>query len=315
MPKKNPLSHENLLANTSVAQLRCLCELKTSASLSEVARRTGMAVSTLQRSLKNVEATLGIPVMDWKNKALLPGRAVNALVTHAEITLKAWTKLIEMGDQSGGIPSTVQLTVPQFISSCATFAHLVQAIQDSLAPSQLQILECPGEPQLDLLLNHNTDFAIGFGKPLASDIEHKTIACGHLYALIPQSHPLSSSSSISPTQLLAHPLVTLDPAHYPMFNKWISDLFRHNGNYTINKPATRSSTIVSMVADANYWAISIAVGHFDLTEDVVPVPIQDSPEIDIRLYWRKNMRSGLKDALELLKNLPVVSFDWVDQPI
>lgn len=123
----------------------------------------------------------------------------------------------------------------------------------------------------------------------------------HVYAYMPDNHPLAGKNYLELADLKNYGLVILDEAHNPNYIKDINELFSgEDFKPKITKSIKNAYTIIASKRDIKDIIIADAYFDFAPSSSTVRIPVKDHFNGIICAYHRKNTSDALKKFLNIV---------------
>jgi len=245
-------------------------------------RRLHTSQPSLSRQIRDLEYEIGTPLMTRSVRGIELTAAGEAFLVHARMALAQVGAGVEAARQAGR-PAKMQFNV----------GFLTGQEMDWL-PEAMRILKS------DLC---NIDVVVS--SQYSPDLEYKLIAQEPLLVFLPSDHPLASSDTIDPKQLLDEKFIGMS-ATAPTVNTVIDNYLKKQG--LIIKPAYTGDNLgmfMSLVASTRGVTLLPAYARNFLPWSVTSRPLLgEPPTIDLVIgYSRKNTSRVLKLFLSRVDEL------------
>jgi len=273
----------------SPRQLQYLITLSETKHFGRAAMRCNVTQSTLSAGLKELEALLGVTLVERTKRRVVVTPLGRTMAARAREILQY---LHDMADLAAGgarklagplslgvIPTIAPYVIPSAVPAiCKAFPDLKLFFREEQTSQLLTRLR---QGELDLAL-----IALPYD---TGDLNSLPLADEDLVACLPAKHKLAAQKTLTPMMLAKAPLLTLEGGHCWREHSWTACRL---GNRRANEvfQATSLSTIVQMVAEG--------LGVTLLPRMAVPVEIvgqkgvvvrpvsPSSPARSISLLWR-----------------------------
>ena len=257
------------------------------------AKRLHMAQPPLSQQIRQLEEQLGVKLLDRTTRRVDLTAAGQELldrgrkIVNEVETLKA--DVYQVGNGATGVlrvgfsGSATYGVMPKIVR------HVKQALPGLSMTLQGEMLT----PAMEAGLRDHTLDAAMLRPPVASaEIEYRVVAREKLVVALPSHSPLATGRPVAINELQEQPFITYPPES--VMYRMVSELCRHGGfQPRIGQVAKETSTMLSFVAAGGGVAVvPRAVCSFHL-EGVVYAPLEDSPDSELAVAWRREDRSTL----------------------
>lgn len=196
-----------------LVDLRLFLSIVDAGSITRGADRVHLALASASERLRNMEAGLGVRLLERHHRGVAPTEAGESLAHHARLILRQRAQMQdELQDFAAGARGTIRLY--------ANTAALSEFLPPRIAPWLAR------HPRLNLDLKERTSTeivrAIAAGLAEAGivsdavdpmDLQLHPVARDHLVAIAPPAHRLSRSGSVAFARLLGEAFVGLAPGN------------------------------------------------------------------------------------------------------
>ncbi|GAA2119736.1 LysR substrate-binding domain-containing protein [Kocuria atrinae] len=257
------------------------------------AKRLHMAQPPLSQQIRQLEEQLGVKLLDRTTRRVDLTAAGQELldrgrkIVNEVETLKA--DVYQVGNGATGVlrvgfsGSATYGVMPKIVR------HVKQALPGLSMTLQGEMLT----PAMEAgLRDHTLDAAVLRPPVASSEIEYKVVAREKLVVALPSHSPLATGRPVAINELQEQPFITYPPES--VMYRMVSELCRQGGfQARIGQVAKETSTMLSFVAAGGGVAVvPEAVRSFQL-EGVVYAALEDSPDSDLAVAWRREDRSTL----------------------
>lgn len=257
------------------------------------AKRLHMAQPPLSQQIRQLEEQLGVKLLDRTTRRVDLTAAGQELldrgrkIVNEVETLKA--DVYQVGNGATGVlrvgfsGSATYGVMPKIVR------HVKQALPGLSMTLQGEMLT----PAMEAGLRDHTLDAAMLRPPVASsEIEYKVVAREKLVVALPSHSALATGRPVAINELQEQPFITYPPES--VMYRMVSELCRRGGfQPRIGQVAKETSTMLSFVAAGGGVAVvPEAVRSFQL-EGVVYAPLEDSPDSELAVAWRREDRSTL----------------------
>lgn len=278
-----------MIALPSPRQLQYLVMLSETGHFGRAAERCNVTQSTLSAGLKELEAVLGVTLVERTKRRVVVTPLGRTIAARAREILRY---LEDMADLAAG--GARKLAGPLSFGVIPTIAPYVippaiAAVRKVFPDLQLFLREEQTEQLLARLRQGDLDIAMIALPYDIGDLAALSLGQEDLVACLPARHELAAHKTVTPAMLTKTPLLTLEGGHCWREHAWAACRF---GSRRANEvfQATSLPTIVQMVAEGLGVTLlpRIAVpaetsGHKGVViRPVAPI----GPARDIALVWR-----------------------------
>lgn len=231
----------------TLRQLQFLCALADEKSFSRAADICNVTQPTLSSAIKEVEAILGVQLVEREARGASLTRAGEAAVERARAILSAAADLVAAAHQAG-----TPLTGPFHLGAIPTLApyllpRTMSALRASHPDLKLYLREDQTDRLLDALRNRTLDAAL-IALPWESPgIETEVLGDDEFLFVGPCDHRLSTVNSLKPDDLQGEDVLLLEDGHC-LREQAVSVCSFSPTGATSDVAATSLATLVQMVA-------------------------------------------------------------------
>ncbi|MBX3093696.1 MAG: LysR family transcriptional regulator [Cryobacterium sp.] len=179
-------------------------------SLHAASAAVHVAQPSLSRQIRRLETDLGFALFDRSTRGLVLTAAGRAFLPVARDLL---TRAVHVESTAatiarGGAP---QLTV---VAAATTVADIIAPfiVRAGEAGALDNVIEAIPERVYPRLWAGDADFAVGTRIPPA-ELAYRVMGHAYLWAQVPPTHPFADRDSVSMSELVAEPILTMSPAH------------------------------------------------------------------------------------------------------
>ena len=233
----------------NIKQLKAFTEVATNLSFVEAATKLHLSQPALSLSIRNLEESLGGKllsrttrslVLTQEGKALLPvAKNILNQIDAAEREMKKRFSL-ELGHTSiAAMPSFAASVLPKIIKRFhSKYPHIKLSVEDVLS-----------DTVIDMVSDDLVELGISFEPKHNSDLVFHPLYKDQFIVVLPPSHPLTQSHTISWDELLKFELITLQS---PSSVRELIEETLSQHNMTLNPAfdAHQLATVIRMVRDS-----------------------------------------------------------------
>jgi len=271
-------------------QLQYFLVLAEQLHFGRAAEKLNISQPPLSASLRQLEDTLGFPLLERTSKSvrLTPAGAVFA--EHASRILGQLDAACALAEQTakGAAGEVTVAFVPSML-----YRHLpvtLKSFQEKHPRIALHLREMNTSRQIEELVNHRIDAGFVHSVPLPDEIEHKTIDTERLVCCVSRHHRLAGRTRISLTELAGERVLAFSREFAAHYYDLIASLLR-SANIEIY-PHYRIQhwfTVVALVAQG--MGVSLVPQSLSRSgfQDVVYIEVAErSAEHQVSVIWRKS---------------------------
>ena len=296
-------------------QLRYFVAVAQARNVSRAAEELHIAQPPLSRQIQNLEAELGVQLLDRRTRPLQLTEAGRFFYEQA---LQILGRLAQLKAQTREIGVTGRT---RFVIGCVASSlyggtpDLIRRMRGKWPYLEIEILEMMSSEQITALKEGRID--LGFGRVRLTDpaIERVRLREEALVLAIPAEHPLASVSDPVKWSVLSQETLILYPSQpRPSFADEVLSLL---ADARVSPTATREvrelQTAMGLVASGLGVAVVPASAHRLRSSDVVFRPIQDPKAVSpIIMSYRANDASGrIEEIKDLIEQMYAAEPAWL----
>lgn len=257
------------------------------------AKRLHMAQPPLSQQIRQLEQQLGVKLLDRTTRRVDLTAAGQELLDRGRQVLNEMETLkadvFQVGHGATGV-----LRVG--FSGSATYGVMPKIVRHTKQAMPGLSLTLQGEmltPAMEAgLRDHTLDAAVLRPPVTSTDIDYNVISREKLVVALPSHSPLATGRPVAAKELLEQPFISYPPLS--VMYRIVTDLCRVAGfQPRIGQVAQETSTMLSFVAAGGGVAVvPRAVCSFQL-EGVTYAPLEESPDSELAVAWRRDDRSTL----------------------
>ncbi|MBP0617693.1 LysR family transcriptional regulator [Jiella mangrovi] len=264
----------------TLKQIEIVRAVMVSGSIAGAARLLNVSQPGISRAMKHIEGSLGIRLFNREAGRYVPAPEAGAIFSqiqeiHQQVAnLQEAVGRLERGKEVelriGSVPSIAQGMMPRAIA----------ALRRRYADLRMNVEILKIEEAIDYIL-------IGRGECVAMSyrLDHPSIrfeplASGHLVCVTPTGHPLAQRRSVSAREIVAHPLIGIEPTD--PYGRIMAEIFeRESLPYDVIIKARFGSTVAALVAQGLGIAVLDVFTAADLPRDrLAVVPIAENTRFE-----------------------------------
>lgn len=228
----------------NLSQLEVLLAVAETGSFTEAANRVGLTRSAASHAVANLEAELGISLLERERSGAVPTTFGNLILTHAREILASVENIqqqaaiargLEMGKLRIGIVSSISANI---------WGGILRKFRQEYSGIEVVTFEGAGHEVEDWLLSSTVD--VGFVLRGTPGIESVPIGRDEVKVLVPVNHPLRRQHSVAAEDLTSEAFILPKIACDFLQGSW------HNSNplpLQQRYEATEVQTILAMVRE------------------------------------------------------------------
>jgi DNA-binding transcriptional LysR family regulator len=273
----------------TLRQIEVIRAVMVTGTVGGASRLLNVSSPGISRVMKHAESTLKLKLFARRNGRYFPtaeARDIFAQINGVYEKVEDLQYVIERlrrGAESelriASVPSIANVMVPRAVASVRQkFPNLLIDVDILKIEEAIDYLLL-GRGEL-VALSHRDDHPVLTFEPLAR---------GRLLCIVPQGHPLAERESVLPAEIVAWPLIGIDPND--PYGRIMASLFtEHSLSYEVTIRARFGSTVCALVTNGLGIAI---IDEFTMAGDnwpgVVSIPIRESTEFQTWIAFRKDV--------------------------
>lgn len=198
----------------TLRQLEYLIAVGESGSVAAAAERVGVSPPSVSVAVSQIEAQLGLILFVRRHaQGLSPTQAGRQVMDQARLILTEAARLNDIASEItgvvrgrlrvGGLLTFAQVVLPQVRRGFQAAYPGIEVDQSGGDQDEL----------FDGLRRARIDVALTYDLNIPADLHFEALASLPPYAILPEGHALAGAESLSPSDLLDHPMVLLDLPH------------------------------------------------------------------------------------------------------
>ena len=197
----------------TLRQLQFLCALADEKSFSRAAEVCNVTQPTLSSAIKEIEAILGVQLVERETRGASMTRAGDAAVERARSILSSAADLVAAAHQAGA-----PLTGPFNLGAIPTLApyllpRTLSALRSGHPELKLYLREDQTERLIDGLRNRTLDAALIALPWESAGIETEILGDDEFLFIAPQNHKLATAKHLGPEDLNGEEVLLLEDGH------------------------------------------------------------------------------------------------------
>ncbi len=198
--------------NITLKQLRAFVNVAEAGSFTEVARRMNVTQSAISLLIRELETELGMQVLDRSSRRTSLSAAGSEFYSSVQKVLLdldlAIAKALDLQDKQRG-----HVRVACTLLYGSTFLpHVMAAHRERFPNVQLHIVDASNTQEvLSLVSSAAVDIGVAPQRPSPPDLDQFVLFKDEVYVACPKSHELCSRQTVSWSDVLRYPFVSLTP--------------------------------------------------------------------------------------------------------
>lgn len=272
-----------------IKQLNHLTALVDAGSFTKAAARLHIAQPALSQSIKRLELSLGVTLIDRhyqsRNKPITLTAEGHALHTHATLILKqvqqAEAHIKSMANLTRG---EVRVAVSGMLGSFYLPSRLM-AFRHQHPSLKLSLFEGGTRHALAMLQNEDVDIAIVTSDDLTDEFDSHLLLQEQMVVAVGQNHPLAKQKNITLTQFFNHELVMFQPGYF--HREWIlnqAQRLKLNANIAFE---TNLINLIKQVIAQEFAISSVLNMVIENETTILAKPFNPPMFLDLHIAWKK----------------------------
>jgi DNA-binding transcriptional LysR family regulator len=291
-----------------VSQLRAFLAVAEELHFGRAAERLHMAQPPLSRTIQHLERELNTRLFERNTRSVRLTASGRALLVSAQEVMHSLRRAAEsVRDAAEGETGLVRI-VFSGISTYPLVAALARSLRASKPGIQLELSsQTFALPAMRLLINRETDLALGRWDVIPAGIAEETVMRDSLVVAVPLTSPIADRPVVSFVDLKEEKFISLPPYEGSVMPERLQRLARVAGfvpDVVQIAPDTQSALVlVSAGIGSHVTLASVARNVRDENFRFIPIPEVDA-EVDLTAAWRAQDTSpALRIVLEHLREL------------
>ena len=197
------------MARPTLRQIDCLIALRDTGGFSRAAERLGLSQPSLSQQIRDLEAILGLRLVERTTRRVSLTAAGQAYAARAEAGLgeleRAYAEA--QGHATLGL-GQLRIAAPPLLAS-GLLPGVMAEFQRLKPGITLTLIDLSSEEIVARLREGRADLGIGTFAPGLPDLDHRPLLRDQLMLFTPAGHPLAQAECAEWVELAAHPLVAL----------------------------------------------------------------------------------------------------------
>ncbi|MCE9686780.1 LysR family transcriptional regulator [Shewanella sp. AS16] len=276
-----------------IRQLTHLDALARSGSFTLAAKRLNMAQPALSQSIKRLEHSLGVTLVNRGMGRL--SLTAEGLVLHQHATLiikqlqQAQAQIRAMANLSSG---EVRIAVPGMLGSFYLPSRLM-AFRHQHPELKLSLFEGGTRDALRMLQQEEVDIAIITAQDLNSELDSRLLLREQMVVALGQEHPLAGLERIRLDDFLEHELVMFKTGYF--HREWILSQAKSLGKTPNIAFETNLINLIKQVVSQGFAITSVLEMAIGPKDDILAKPFEPPVFLDLHVAWKKQRPISLAD--------------------
>jgi DNA-binding transcriptional LysR family regulator len=285
-----------------LSDLRLFLTVVEAGSITHGAERMHLALAAASTRIRNMEAELGIPLLQRERQGVQPTPAGRTLAHHAHILLQQAARMhSELGQYAEGIKGHVRL----MSNTNALTEFLPEVLSNFLASHpqvNIDLEERLSDEIVAAVADSTADIGIVAGTVEVADLETRPFRTDRFVLVVAPAHPLAAVERIAFTEVLDYDFVGLDRAS--ALQRFLADKAERVGRRLKLRVQLRSFDAVCRLVECNVGigvvpattaerhAKTMSIHRIELADDwaLRKLTICMRREVDLPTYARELVR-------------------------
>ncbi|WP_110208730.1 LysR family transcriptional regulator [Nocardioides daejeonensis] len=211
------------MMDLSLRDLEYVATIARERNITRAAQTLHMAQPALSQSLQRIERRLGVRLFDRTSRQVTATPAGELLADSAMEILADVRRAIERTRQVGGLPEVLRIHVSE--PSLVTPRRVLAAARANVPEAAIHQTTLPGDDVAAQLLTGELDLAIA-GRVRGEGLRSLRVRDERVGVLVGADHPLAALDEVSPDDLAAHHLLSIDQT-MSSWDTWVTDYLAH----------------------------------------------------------------------------------------
>ncbi|QSX32567.1 LysR family transcriptional regulator [Shewanella avicenniae] len=273
-----------------IRQLRHFCALIKYGSFTKAAEKLDIAQPALSQSLKRLEQTLGVTLVQRqarKHAGVIKLTAEGqVLKQHADLILQqvsqAESHIRQMADLSRG---EVRVAVPGMLGSFYLPTRLM-AFRHQYENLKLSLFEGGTRDALKMLEQHEVDIAIITKSDLKPEFDSCVLINEEIVVAAAFDHPLSEHTSVTMEQFFEHELVMFKPGYY--HREWMLNRANALGLTPRIAFETNLINLIKQVVQQGFAVATLLKMVVQPKDNINTISLDPPVYVELHIAWKKH---------------------------
>lgn len=274
-----------------IRQLKHLDALAKEANFTKAAQRLNMAQPALSQSIKRLEISLGVTLVNRTSSSSQRGKQISltaegkALHQHAILIIKqlkqAEAHIKSMANLTKG---EVRIGVPGMLGSFYLPSRLM-AFRHQYPDLKLSLFEGGTRDSLKMLAREEVDIAIITANDLSPEFDSYLLLSEQMVVAMAHEHPLADNVSIRLEQFFEHELVMFKPGYF--HREWMLSQAKSLSLTANIAFETNLINLIKQVVSQGYAITSVLEMAISDKDDILAKPFEPAVYLDLHIAWKK----------------------------
>ncbi|MBT1445027.1 LysR family transcriptional regulator [Shewanella sp. JM162201] len=280
-----------------IKQLSHLVAIGESSSFTRAAKRLNMAQPALSQSIKKLEQSLGVVLINrsqgMNDKGISFTAEGEALLGHARLILnqlnQARAQIRAMANLSEG---EVRIAVPGMLGSFYLPSRLM-AFRHRNPGLKLSLFEGGTRDALRMLEREEVDIAIITARDLTDEFDSCLLLTEEMVVAMGPEHPLCSESAVTLEDFLAYELVMFKPGYF--HREWLLSQARERDISPNIAFETNLINLIKQLVSQGFAITSVLDMVISAQDRIEKRPFEPRVFLDLHIAWKKKRPVGKAD--------------------
>ncbi|QFU23385.1 LysR family transcriptional regulator [Shewanella eurypsychrophilus] len=274
-----------------IRQLKHLDALAKEANFTKAAQRLNMAQPALSQSIKRLEISLGVTLVNRTSSSSQRGKQISltaegkALHQHAILIIKqlkqAEAHIKSMANLTKG---EVRIGVPGMLGSFYLPSRLM-AFRHQYPDLKLSLFEGGTRDSLKMLAREEVDIAIITANDLSPEFDSHLLLSEQMVVAMAYEHPLADNVSIRLEQFFEHELVMFKPGYF--HREWMLSQAKALSLTANIAFETNLINLIKQVVSQGYAITSVLEMAISDKDEILAKPFEPAVYLDLHIAWKK----------------------------
>lgn len=255
------------------------------------AERLGAAQPAVTRSVKELEASLGVKLLERTTRSVRLTEAGHYLLDEARLILKR----LEFAERTAQMLDTGTKGILRIGYTTITGHSLVPDISSAFRTEnpeiKLDLCYHSSPDQRDLIIRDEIDVGFLVGAFKSTHIDTHLIATHPVVALLPHGHPLCEREEVTVSDLVKEPLIIGTDPEWPTFRRIVLDMYQKEGHILqVSQEATCMLGILGLVTAGMGITLFCGLPRFCSGGTIVARPIRTKAPVMVETHvaWKRS---------------------------
>ena len=195
--------------NVTLKQLRAFIAVARTGSFTLAAEQLFVTQSALSGLIKELEQTLGVRLFDRSTRRIQLSDIGHGIRPLIEQMLRDLDGVLgEVSKLKALKKGLVRIAAPQLMA-CTLLPEVIAVFREAHPAIEIRLVDCAVERVVARLLAGEVDLGLGPERDPHPDIEGTPLFELPFHAVFPSGHPLAARDAVRWSELVSHPLITL----------------------------------------------------------------------------------------------------------